>query len=205
MIVFGHFAGLIQQGSSLHQYGCDEPMNNSAAISSTDSESVQLEKLIKGCMHCIEQCDELLQQVSETSYCESREGVSSMGRHMRHVLDRFQCFFTGLPDSMIDYDARKRDSAIEENLEAAQFAVATIGRRIAALQPSAEASIAVRESVHHLSPKITLQSSVARELMGLITHTTHHLAIIGLIARDLGYSLSRDFGKAPSTMVFERN
>ena len=39
--------------------------------------------------------------------------------------------------------------------------------------------------------------------MGLITHTTHHLAIMGMIARDLGYHLDDDFGKAPSTIVFE--
>lgn len=126
---------------------------------------------------------------------------------MRHVLDRFQCFFNGLPDSTIDYDARKRDKSIEENLEAARFAVATISRRLLDLNASANASspVEVTETVHHLSPKVVIGSSVARELMSLITHTTHHLAIIGMIARDMGYSLDCDFGKAPSTIVFERS
>ncbi|MCG8415829.1 MAG: hypothetical protein MI746_16565 [Pseudomonadales bacterium] len=180
-------------------------MNNSSAVSSPESDSAQLEKLSNGCMHCINQCEQLLQQLSEVSYCESREGVSSIGAHMRHILDRFQCFFHGLPAGTIDYDARKRDKSIEANLQAARFAVASISRRLQDLASAGSTELEVTETVHHLSPKVIITSTVARELMSLITHTTHHLAIIGMIARDLGYSLDQDFGKAPSTIVFERS
>ena len=180
-------------------------MNNPSAVSHAETEAVQIEKLKRGSLHCISQCHQLLEQLSESSYCESRDGVSSIGAHMRHVLDRFQCFFQGLAERTVDYDARKRDQSIETNLESARFAVTSIERRISDLDLSASTAIEVKETVHHLSPKVLIESSVARELMGLITHTTHHLAIIGMIARDQGYSLDQDFGKAPSTLVFERS
>lgn len=180
-------------------------MNISSAASSAESDAIQFEKLKRGSLHCISQCQNLLNQLSESSYCESRAGVSSIGAHMRHVLDRFQCFFNGLAENSVDYDARKRDQSIETNLESARFAVASIERRILELGSHGSDALVVKETVHHLSPQVLIDSSVAREMMGLITHTTHHLAIIGMIARDQGYNLDSDFGKAPSTLVYERS
>jgi hypothetical protein len=40
--------------------------------------------------------------------------------------------------------------------------------------------------------------------MGLISHSTHHLAIIGLLAKSLGCQMDSDFGKAASTILYER-
>lgn len=178
-------------------------MKNSSAASSTESDTLQLDKLLKGCTYSINQCDYLLQQITEKSYIHRSESASSIGAHMRHLLDRYHCFFAGLGDGSVDYDARKRDQGIQTNLEAARFAVASVARRLQDLQVKGGETLRVRESVHHLSSKVVIDSTVSRELMGLITHTTHHLAIIGMIARDLGYSLDRDFGKAPSTLIFE--
>ena len=154
-------------------------------------------------MYSLAQCDYLLNEISEESYVFSREGVASIGAHMRHILDRFQCFFNGLAECRVDYDARKRDRSIETNVQAARFAATTAARRLEEMDVTATAQLLVSESVHHLSPEVEIGSTVARELMGLITHTTHHLSIIGIIARDLGYGLESNFGKAPSTIVFE--
>ncbi|MDB3909913.1 hypothetical protein N9390_10335 [Gammaproteobacteria bacterium] len=41
-------------------------------------------------------------------------------------------------------------------------------------------------------------------MMGLITHSIHHLAVIALQAKAFGYPLNDDFGKAASTLVYER-
>lgn len=180
-------------------------MNTPTALSSAETDAMQLEKLKRGALHCIGQCQQLLEQLTDSSYCESRTGVSSIGAHMRHVLDRFHCFFNGLSEKAVDYDARKRDQSIETNLESACFAVASIERRLLDLELQAQTPLIVKETVHHLSPQVLIESSVAREMMGLITHTTHHLAIIGMIARDQGYQLDGDFGKAPSTLVYERS
>ena len=179
------------------------PSVHTASLNELDSAGFDI--LYKGSLHCIRQCEQVLKQLSEASYCQPRDGnSSSIGAHMRHILDRFQCFFSGLADGCIDYDARKRDKSIETSLNAARFSIATITRRLQDLAPVESDEIMVAETVHCGSPRVLIGSSVARELMSLITHTTHHLSIINLMARDLGCCLGDDLGKAPSTIVFEQ-
>ena len=163
--------------------------------------------LIDGCLNCIAQCDQILSIVSHDNYTDGSRNSSSIGAHVRHILDRFQCFFAGLTDASIDYDARKRDPEIEQNLEAATFAVASLARRVEQLRDSSvgDEPISVKESVLSSSPSVGVSSSAERELMGLITHSIHHLAIIALLAKTFGYQLDSDFGKAPSTIVYERS
>ena len=162
--------------------------------------------LIAGCINCIEQCDLILNIVTQENYIDGSKGSSSIGAHIRHILDRFHCFFAGLADASIDYDARKRDREIEQNLEAATFALASVARRIVQLRESAFGNelISVKESVLPSSPAVDISSTLERELMGLITHSIHHLAIIALLAKSFGHQLDSDFGKAPSTIVYER-
>lgn len=164
-------------------------------------------QLIEGCRHCLSQCELLLNLVSEDDFV-ARVGSASVGTHVRHVLDRFQSFFNGLPAGHIDYDSRNRDPQLETSLPAARVALASFEPRIGALAsgvPGPDASVSVQDCVYHNAPPVTLGSNIDRELMGLISHTTHHLAILVLLLRPLGYELDPDFGKAPSTIRFERS
>jgi uncharacterized damage-inducible protein DinB len=158
---------------------------------------------VEGCVSCIDQCDQLLRLVPLEVYLDSSKGASPVGAHIRHILDRFHCFLSGLSTATIDYDDRKRDKSIENNLDAAAFALASVARRIESTEVL-DATIGVRESVHHLGPAVTMPSTVGRELMGLVTHSIHHLAIIALIVKSYGYETDSDFGKAPPTILYER-
>ncbi len=173
-----------------------------AGLADPSSESL----LIDGCIQCIEQCEQILGMVSQEVYVGTSRGSSSIAAHIRHILDRFNSFFFGLPAAAIDYDARKRDKEIEHNLEAACFALATIARRVEQFKqtPFAKDLITVKESVLPSCPAVEISSTVEREMMGLITHSIHHLAIIALQAKAFGYPLDDDFGKAASTLVYER-
>ena len=182
-------------------------MENSSAIDPGSNQDQNTNQLVKGSQYCLQQCEQLLGLVSQESYSTRSEPTSSMGAHMRHILDRFQCFFSGLQSGTIDYDARKRDQSIETNLEAARFALSSVSRRIdtSDLVAALGQTVTVRESVYHNSPRAEIPSTFGRELMGLISHSTHHLAIIALIAKSRGYTLDEDFGKASSTIVYERH
>ena len=182
-------------------------MKNTKTLNESGAQCSAAAQLIHGCKHCVNQCDELLNMVSQQVYGSFPEGTSSIGAHMRHILDRYLCFFAGLQNGLIDYDARKRDKSIETNLEAAAFALTSVSRRIDAMTLSEELgkTITVRESVYHQGPSVEIPSTVDRELMGLISHSIHHLAIIALITKSFGYRLDSDFGKAPSTILYERS
>ena len=181
-------------------------MTNSKAVKENGTQASDSKQLVLGCLHCADQCNHLLKLISQDVYVDASHATSSVGAHIRHILDRFQCFFAGLQDGCIDYDARKRDKLIENNLDAASFALASVTRRIRELdlENSQGATITVHESVYHLGPTVSIPSTVERELMGLITHSIHHLAIIALIVKSFGYDMDDDFGKAPSTIVYER-
>lgn len=163
------------------------------------------EQLRQGCHHCLGQCAQLLAELSSEDYARDSE-VSSIGAHVRHILDRFQSFLLGLTDAAIDYDARKRDRTLECNKEAAEFALGTVARRIdeISLEDLTRSSLTITESVHPQLDAVSADSTVERELVSLISHSTHHLAIIAMLARPLGYQLGEDFGKAPSTIAHER-
>ena len=164
------------------------------------------EQLREGCHFCLDQCEQLLKVLSEEDYANSAE-MSSIGAHVRHILERFQCFLAGLNEGRIDYDARKRDHSLETNPEAAVFALTTVSRRIEelGLNEHAGQELNIRESVHpQLAPALA-SSSVEREMVSLISHSIHHLAIIAMLARPLGYQFDSDFGKAPSTIIYEQS
>ena len=120
-------------------------------------------------------------------------------------MDRFQSFFHGLPLNHIDYDDRERDKSIEGSLAGAKVALTSVLQRLNALTSSEVQSLAltVSETVNDQGVTVRVSSTAQRELMGLVTHSIHHLAIIALIAKGLGYTVDQRFGKAPSTLVFE--
>ncbi|MFK7865010.1 MAG: hypothetical protein AB8B95_12385 [Pseudohongiellaceae bacterium] len=180
-----------------------ESSNNEVWSPSSSSSS---HELIKGSLYCLSQCDELIKCVSSAHYSFRAGTSSTIGEHMRHILDRYQCLLTGLPKLQVDYDARKRDREIENNAEAACFAIASFSKRVAELELAEFSSrpLKVRETVFHLAESVAVSSTIERELMSLVSHSIHHLAIISMLAQDLGYELESHFGKAPSTIVFEQ-
>ncbi len=167
--------------------------------------NLEAAQLRQGCQLCLQQCAQLLDHLSCEDYSR-QAGTSSIGAHVRHILERFQSFLAGLQNRAVNYDARKRDRSLEQNPEAAAFALGSVSRRIEELlqQEPDSLQLTITESVHPQLAPVTADSSIERELVSLISHSTHHLAIIAMLARPLGYELSEDFGKAPSTVVHER-
>lgn len=180
-------------------------MTSNTASQQQDAREPESVELIKGCLYCLGQCQQLLQQISAAHYQAASSGQSSVGAHLRHVLERFQSFLNGLPDGQIDYDARQRDGSLEQNPGAAGFALNSINRRLQDLptQLARQGSVLVTESVHPGLPAVQAVSSAQRELMSLISHSVHHLAIIAMLIRPLGYQVDETFGKAPSTVIHE--
>ena len=129
-------------------------------------------------------------------------GISgSIGGHVRHCLDHVRALETGLDRGLIDYDTRRRDTAVERDREAAVLALLSSASRLHAVgnhvlgQP-----LVVRSLIGDDGRTVAGASSAARELAFVISHTIHHNAQIALLAHRVGSSrLPRRFGVAPST------
>lgn len=163
--------------------------------------------LIEANVIWLRQAQELLEQISDSTYTASPEAIAPhlVGSHMRHILEFYECFLDGLESSHIDYDARKRDVTIETSR---QTALAKIRSIIHALETEsmllADTIIWARmEDAQALrAPESFMISSMGRELQALSSHTIHHFALIAMTLRGLGYEVDRDFGMAPSTLRY---
>src|SRR6266404_2593001 len=64
----------------------------------------------------------LLDSLDSEAYSRSAAGGfgGSIGEHYRHVIEHFTSLLAGIREGKVDYDARKRDRAIESNLDYAR-------------------------------------------------------------------------------------
>ncbi len=125
----------------------------------------------------------------------------SIGQHLRHVIDHYQCFVDGLQRELLDYSARGRNVQLECDPEFARETTSRLADTLEALDISGSSTLMVlHEPVNGNSEPAV--SSVARELEFLLSHTIHHYALIAIALRLLGISVPENFGLAFSTVNF---
>jgi uncharacterized damage-inducible protein DinB len=153
----------------------------------------------------LNQIMELLQTIDKQSFSEPHEILSgsTIGQHVRHILEFYLLLVSGSFTGTINYDKRTRNKQIEEDKEAA---IKTIERLITGID-AIDVDVIVKfegdYSVEGSSQKYT-SSSVGRELAYCIEHSIHHQAIIkaGLIAMGLTKLTNEQFGVAYSTIRY---
>ena len=69
----------------------------------------------------------------------------SIGKHLRHCLDFYDCFLGGLPTGMVDYTHRDRDGRVETERLAALRRLEEISAQLEALETGTHRPILVRE------------------------------------------------------------
>jgi hypothetical protein len=165
--------------------------------------------LIEDNQRCLHQGVELLHRCSDEDYVRKAGHCfnSSVGGHIRHIIDHYNCLFAGLAavPARIDYDARGRDTIIEGHpatgiaaLEKISSALGDLGD----LGQDLHAEVLVKmdsgsEYRDHWAP-----STLQRELQFLLSHTIHHYALIATICTVGGLDVPAHFGVAPSTLRY---
>ncbi|AQG78300.1 DinB family protein [Spirosoma montaniterrae] len=149
--------------------------------------------------------DDLLQQLPAPAYAEplSVFSGSSLGQHVRHVLEFFQCLTAGLATGEVDYDARQRDRQLEQNLD---YARQTLHRLRSMLNKlDAEKPLRLRQS-YGIESVLLVPTNVSRELVYNIEHAVHHMALvrIGVQLYHPAIQLPQHFGVAHSTLIHKQ-
>lgn len=145
----------------------------------------------------------LLDRLDDLSYSTAPQTLAPhrAGAHLRHVVEFYQCFLDGLENSHIDYDARRRDIALEVSRPAASTAIRAIIRTLETSQElRGERIVWVRVEDCQSTSDSFMESSISRELQVLSSHTVHHFALISVTLRMHGVELDPNFGMAPSTL-----
>lgn len=125
---------------------------------------------------------------------------STMGAHVRHLLEFFDCFLSGFEKKEVDYQNRKRDLNLEEIPSKAVEKCDEIILAFSKLSLNANDLIIVWSEMDEKPQK--LKSTIAREIEYLFHHMVHHLALIGVYLRSQGRDIPENFGVAPSTISF---
>ena len=147
----------------------------------------------------------LLDRLDDTTYAATAPGLDPhrAGAHLRHIIEFYQSFLNGLQSGRIDYDARRRDEAVECSRAAAAAAIRSIVRTLETCPAlRSESMILVRMEDAGEASDSYMESSISRELQVLSSHTIHHFALIAVTLRMHGVNMDPDFGMAPSTLRY---
>ncbi|PCI09430.1 MAG: hypothetical protein COB73_05560 [Flavobacteriaceae bacterium] len=143
----------------------------------------------------------LLNSISNQDYSNTSVApyYSSIGGHMRHILDIFDCLFEGLPNGLVDLSARKRNELVEvDTAEGIRY----FNSIIAKLQPlkavDLDQLILVSDDLG--MGVVTQKYTLGSLLIQAHSHATHHFASLGYIIAQLGIEIpDEDFGYNPTT------
>jgi uncharacterized damage-inducible protein DinB len=153
----------------------------------------------------LEEGARLLERISDDVYSKTSvlSPRGSVGGHLRHCLDFYKSFLSGLESNRIDYNFRRRDQRLETDR---YYAIHEIHRLIAELREILPifriAPILVSTEDCGVSREFWCGSSVVRELEFLQSHTTHHYSLMAVLLRFEGIEPGQEFGVAPSTLSY---
>ncbi len=150
----------------------------------------------------------LLEAIAIEDYSKSLPLLSgsSLGQHVRHILELYSSVISGLEYGIVNYDNRKRDKIIETD---SQAAIRNLESLIEKLDTVNEDAPMVLEGDFDTESQqlVKISTSLYRELAYNLEHSIHHQALIKIGCIDLGIShlINKDFGVAPATLRFRRN
>jgi hypothetical protein len=160
---------------------------------------------ISDCVASLNQSIALLENLDDKSYAETN-GLpvrSSVGVHLRHCIEFYECFLCGVRLGGVDYNKRIRETLIETDRNFAITKLRIIISELELLSIEEDALLFVCvENGDADNPSDWCRSTVLRELQFLLSHTTHHYALMALMLKLQGQTVDEEFGVTPSTMKF---
>jgi len=143
---------------------------------------------------------ELLLKLSDKQYQHQSELLSgaSIGQHLRHVVEFYDCLLNGLSQEKINYEKRARSLDLEINRKTAINKISSIKKQLSFLELNSRLYLEIEDLI--------IDTSVQRELFYNLEHSIHHQALIkvGLKEQNIGNMVNADFGVAPSTLKYRK-
>lgn len=144
---------------------------------------------------------ESVMQMTDEEYCARSVQLSgaTMGQHVRHIIELFQCLDSGYLSGVVNYEKRKRDIRIESD----RFFALKCIRDINVSVRKEDKPLIVEASFGTDDKLVSVSASYYRELVYNLEHAIHHMALIRVGINELtNLILPETFGVAPSTIQY---
>lgn len=146
----------------------------------------------------------LIQGLADGQFLQSvpiLEG-SSVGKHVRHILEFYLCLCDALDTGELNYDNRKRDKLLETSKVKCVLMITEISAKISSYDSDFPIRLQADYSISEENGKITLNTTFFRELLYNVEHIVHHLAIIkiGITSIAPYFEIEDNIGVAASTI-----
>jgi len=144
---------------------------------------------------------QLLKCISDEEYSNTTIApyYSSIGGHMRHILDVFDCVFEGLEAKDINLINRKRNELSENYTKNGIEYFEKILANLQTLKPQ-DFNIIVNVTDDLGLGVVTANYTLSSILIQAHSHAIHHFASVGYVISQLGIQLpDEDFGFNPTT------
>lgn len=145
-----------------------------------------------------------LELLSEQEYIMPCNTLSdhTIGQHVRHIIELFQCLEQGYENGVVNYEKRKRDLLIETDKELAGSMLKAIHQNLARAD-----RMLVLEAVYdeHSDNPVQIGTNYYREVAYNLEHTIHHMALIRIGIHEVtAIVLPENFGVASSTVKYKQ-
>jgi hypothetical protein len=146
-----------------------------------------------------------LEQLTESQYvhpCKTL-GDSTIGQHVRHIIEMFLCLEKGYTSGTVNYENRPRDKKIETDRDFARQLLLQIHEGLGKSDKPL-----VLEGVYNddASSLMQFQTNYYREIVYNLEHTIHHMALIRVGLGELAnIELPESYGVASATVKYKKS
>jgi hypothetical protein len=150
------------------------------------------------------QLSDVLNKLTDEEYTQQSKILfnATIGQHVRHVIELFQCLQNGYDEGVVNYEKRKRDYRIETDKE---FAAMLLRRIFGNLDKPNKRIVLEAEDYNETMETVTIPSNYYREIAYNLEHTIHHMALIRVGINEVSSIMIPDeFGVAYSTIKFRQ-
>ncbi len=152
----------------------------------------------------LKEIKELLHNLTSQQFVTKLEILndSSIGQHVRHILEFYQCLFKSHHTKEVNYDARQRDLKLESDIDFALKTVDEILEALMNIKGDFRITFVANFSTDDNQEPTLIQSTFYRELAYNLEHSIHHQALIkvAITEMQLTFLVKETFGYAPSTI-----
>jgi len=149
----------------------------------------------------------LLQQMEQQNYIKPLDFLSaaSIGQHVRHILEFYQCLLAAEQTGVVNYDSRERNLTLETDTDFAQQQIEEIIHSLTKINFTQPIEMEGNYT-HKKDANTSISTTFGRELAYCLEHSIHHQALIkiGLKELKLEQLISENFGVAPATIRYKQ-